>query len=191
MTDIDPGIGKDRPMRLTRNPLGLLITGAVGLASLLTLIEASTPGLSFWALVLALYWLALAIAVSWFAGAVAVGKVRRAWEPWMFVPLALVLGTVLLVKADAPLQARFALSEPSLERHARSVRSDHHSDRWWGLYRVDSVEKISGGARFMVTSLTMDWRSYGFAYSPGRAPDPEDGRYEHFKGPWYIWTDGI
>jgi hypothetical protein len=175
-------------MRLTRNTLVLLFTGAVGLASLLTLVEVSTPGLSYWALVLALYWLALATA--WLARVLVPGAGRRAWAPWMFVPLALVLGTVLLVKVDAPLHARFTLSEPSLERYARSVRTDYFSGRWWGLYRVDDVEKIPGGARFMVTSVTMDWKSHGFAYIPDRAPDPEEGRYEHFKGPWYIWTDG-
>ncbi|WP_433367378.1 hypothetical protein [Streptosporangium sp. CA-115845] len=171
-------------MRLTRNPLGLLFTGAVGLASLLTLFEVSTPGLSYWAFLLALYWLALAIA--W---AALLGKGARGRAPWMFVPLVLVLGTVLLVTVDAPLHARFALSESSLERYARSVRDDDDGrDRWRGLYRVGYKEKIPGGAQFMVTSLTMNWKSYGFAYSPDRAP--EEGRYEHFKGPWYIWSDG-
>ena len=174
-------------MSLTRNRRALLFTGAIGLASLLTLFEVSTPGLSVWALALALYWLALAIAWSWMLGP---GPGRRGWAPWMFVPLVLVLGTVLLVKADAPLRVRFALSEPSLERYARSVRNDYDSDRWWGLYFVDDVEKIPGGARFMVTDLTMDWKSYGFAYSPDRVPDPEEGNYEHLKGPWYIWSDG-
>ncbi|MEV0150430.1 MULTISPECIES: hypothetical protein [unclassified Nonomuraea] len=176
-------------MRLTRNPFALFFTGATGLASLLTLIEASTPGLSYWALALALFWLALAITMAWRARVPGPGERRRA-GPWMFVPLALVLGTVLLVELDAPLHARFAMSEPSLERHARSVRDDYVSRRWWGLYWVDDVEKIPGGARFMVTSLTMNWKSYGFAYSPNGAPDPEEGVYEHFTGPWYIWTDG-
>ncbi|AQZ63033.1 hypothetical protein BKM31_17590 [[Actinomadura] parvosata subsp. kistnae] len=174
-------------MGLIRNCRALLFTGAIGLASLLTLFEASTPGLSGWALALVPYWLALAIAWSWMLGR---APGRRGWALWMFVPLVLVLGTVLLVKIDAPLHARFALSGPSLERYARSVRSDYAADRWWGLYWVDEVEKIPGGARFMVTSLTMDWKSYGFAYIPDRAPDPEEGRYEHFKGPWYIWSDG-
>ncbi|MFG1755781.1 hypothetical protein [Streptosporangium sandarakinum] len=174
-------------MGLTRNRRAPLFTGAIGLASLLTLCEVSAPGLSVWALALVPYWLALAIAWSWMVGR---GPGRRGWAPWMFVPLTLVLGTVLLVKTDVPLHARFALSEPSLERYARSVRSDYAGDRWWGLYRVDEVEKIPGGARFMVTELTMDWKSYGFAYIPDRAPDPEEGRYEHFTGPWYIWSDG-
>ncbi|GAA3469542.1 hypothetical protein [Nonomuraea roseola] len=175
-------------MRPSRDPFVLLFTGAVALASVLTLIEASTPGLSYWALALALYWVALAIATAWFARVREPGTGNRAWKPWMFVPVALVLGTVLLVELDAPLHARFALSEPSLERYARSVRDDHDSNRWWGLYQVGYVEKIPGGARFTVTSLTMDWQSYGFAYSPDRAP--EEGRYEHFKGPWYIWSEG-
>ncbi|WP_283139761.1 hypothetical protein [Rhizohabitans arisaemae] len=174
-------------MRLTRNRSALLFIGAVGLGSLLTLVEASIPGLSYWVLALAVYWLALVIAWAW---TFRPDSGRRTPARWMFVPLALVLGTGLLVTVDAPLHARFALSEPSLERYARSVRSDYVSERWWGLYRVDHVEKIPEGARFMVTSLTMDWKSYGFAYSPDRAPDPEGGSYEHFKGPWYIWTDG-
>ncbi|MEV0591767.1 hypothetical protein [Nonomuraea cavernae] len=175
-------------MRLARNSLVLPFTWAVGLASLLTLFEVSTPGLSYWASALALYWLALAI---WLGRMLVSAGRTRTWTPRMFVPLALVLGTVLLVKVEVPLHARFALSESSLERHARSMRSDHHSDRWWGLYRVDRVEKIPGGARFLVTSLTMDWASYGFAYSPDRVPDQEEGRYEHFKGRWYIWIEGV
>ncbi|MFC5834899.1 hypothetical protein [Nonomuraea insulae] len=175
-------------MHLARNSLVLPFTWTVGLASLLTLFEVSTPGLSYWALALALCWLALAIWLAWML----VSAVRkRAWTPGMFVPLALMLGTVLLVKVDAPLHARFALSESSLEHRARSVRSDFDSDGWWGLYWAHRVEKIPGGARFLVTSLTMDWASYGFAYSPDRVPDPDEGSYEHFKGPWYIWTEGV
>ncbi|MEU1728200.1 hypothetical protein [Nonomuraea sp. NPDC005692] len=170
-------------MGLIRNPRALLFTGAIGLASLLTLFAVSAPGLSVWALALVPYWLALAIVWSWMWG-------RRGRTPWMFVPLALVLGTVLLVMTDAPLRARFALSEPSLERYARSARSDYVSDRWLGLYRVDEVEKIPGGARFMVTELTMNWKRYGFAYIPDRVPDPEERGYEHFAGSWYIWSDG-
>ncbi|MBE1587817.1 hypothetical protein ACFPOI_40060 [Nonomuraea angiospora] len=53
---------------------------------------------------------------SWMSGR---GSGRRGRVSWMFVPLARVLGTVLLVKTDAP-----------------------------------------------------------------------EGRYEHFTGPWYIWSDG-
>ncbi|WP_431897628.1 hypothetical protein [Nonomuraea sp. bgisy101] len=175
-------------MRLARNPLALLFSGAIGLASLLTLFEVSTPGLSYWALLLVLYWLALAI--TW-SVLVALRPGRRAWPPWMYVPLVLVLGTVLLVTVDAPLHTRFALSESSLERYARSVRDDDDGrDRWRGLYQVGYTEKIPGGAQFMVTSLTMNWKSYGFAYIPDRVPGPDEVWYEHFKGPWYIWTDG-
>ncbi|WP_214414196.1 hypothetical protein [Sphaerisporangium fuscum] len=174
-------------MRLTRTPLALLFTPAIGLASLLTLLEVSTPGLSYWALALALYWLALAITWAWMLGP---GPGRRGWAPWMFIPLALVLGTVVLVETDVPFHARFALSEPTLERYARSVRGDYVSDRWWGLYWVNDVEKIPGGARFMVTSTTMNWKRYGFAYIPDRALRPEEGRYDHFTGPWYIWSEG-
>ncbi|GAA2390457.1 hypothetical protein GCM10010404_54640 [Nonomuraea africana] len=79
-------------MRLTRDPRTLLFTGAIGLASLLTLLEASTPGLTYWAVALALYWLVLAI--IWFTRLFAPGAGKRAWEPWMFVPAVLVLGTV-------------------------------------------------------------------------------------------------
>ncbi|WP_157548946.1 hypothetical protein [Nonomuraea candida] len=175
-------------MSLTRNRRAVLFTGAIGLASLLTLFEVSTPGLSVWALALAPYWLALAIAWSWMLGP---GLGRPGWAPWMFVPLVLVLGTVLLVTVDAPLHARFALSESSLERYARSVRDDDDGrDRWRGLYRVGYTEKIPGGTQFMVTSVTWGWKSYGFAYIPDRVPGSDEVWYEHFKGPWYIWTDG-
>ncbi|MBN6051090.1 hypothetical protein JYK22_04005, partial [Nonomuraea sp. RK-328] len=148
---LGPGVGQDHPMSLTRNRRVLLFTGAVGLASLLTLFEVSTPGLSVWALALAPYWLALAIAWSWMWGS---GSGRRGWAPWMFVPLVLVLGTVLLVTVDAPLHARFALSESSLERYARSVRDDDGRDQCRCLYRVGCTEKIPGGTQFMVTSAT-------------------------------------
>ncbi|MEV4014919.1 hypothetical protein AB0J35_30910 [Nonomuraea angiospora] len=173
-------------MRLARKRLALLFTGAVGLASLLTLFEVSAPGLSYWALLLALYWLALAITWSALLGEGARGRAR-----WMFVPLVLVLGTVLLVTVDAPLRMRFALSESSLERYARSVRDDDDGrDRWRGLYQVGYTEKIPGGAQFMVTSFTWGWKRYGFAYIPDRVPGPDEVWYERFSGPWYIWTDG-
>ncbi|MEV4111607.1 hypothetical protein [Nonomuraea sp. NPDC049695] len=92
-------------MRLARKRLAPLFTGAIGLASLLTLFEVSAPGLSYWALLLALYWLAPAI--TWSA---LLGEGARGRAPWMFVPLVLVLGTVLLVTVDAPLRMRFACS---------------------------------------------------------------------------------
>lgn len=177
-------------MRPIRTPIALFFSGAVGLASLLTLVEASMPGPSIWVMALALYWVTLAIGMAWLVRVQGPGERRRVWESWMFVPVALALGTALMVKLDAPLHARFALSEASLERYARSVTDDYASRRWWGLYWVDEVEKIPGGARFMVTSHTLDWKSYGFAYIPDRLPDPAEGMYEHFKGPWYLWTDG-
>lgn len=121
-------------MRPAGHPLALPFTGATGLASLLTLVEASTPGRSYWAVALALYWAALAVALAWLSRP---APGRRARATWMIGPLALTLGTVLLVKVDAPLHARF-----------------------------------------------------GFAYSPRRAPGPLEGGYEHFKGPWYIWSEG-
>ncbi|GII81855.1 hypothetical protein Sru01_68370 [Sphaerisporangium rufum] len=177
-------------MRLSHRR-AVLGTGATGLVSLLTLVEASTPGLSYWALALAPCWPTVVIALVWPAREPGPGGRRWRWRPWLLIPVAMVSGTVSLVVLDAPLRARFALSEPSLSRHARSVREDDQGGRrWWGLYRVSRVEKIPGGARFMVTSLTTDWRSYGFAYHPGRAPDPAEGVYEHFSGPWYVWSDG-
>ncbi|MEV0584152.1 hypothetical protein [Nonomuraea sp. NPDC050310] len=108
----------------------------------------------------------------------------------MFVPLVLVLGILLLVKADAPLRVLFALSEPSLERHARSVRDDYDASNGgvcpsWTRWRRFRAEQ-----GFVVTDVTVEWKSYGFAYLPDRAPDPAEERYEHFTGPWYIWCDG-
>lgn len=168
-------------------------TFAVGCACLLTLNEASTPGLSLsGALMLGVCYVLLA---AWLIGVLIRALVKRTWTRFMLVPLALVLGTALLVKVEAPLHARFALSESSMEHHARSLRSEYGSPGQWGLFQAGYVEKIPGGARFLVTGLTVQGVSYGFAYSPNGAPDPDKwpsvGPYEHFKGSWYIWKEGI
>ncbi|MFI6598630.1 hypothetical protein ACIBHX_20415 [Nonomuraea sp. NPDC050536] len=163
----------------------VLLCGAFALASLLTLVEASIPGLSLWVVFLAVYWLALA--GTWLAWVVS--PERRTWA--LLIPVALVLGTAVAVRADVSQHARFALSERSLERYARAVHTDYRSNRWWGLYHVDDVEKIPGGARFRLKEVVLEWRTYGFAYSPGRVPDPEEGRYRHLKGPWYLWIESM
>jgi hypothetical protein len=172
-------------------PTGLFV-GATALASLLALYEASALGISFTVVaILALSWLVLTI--SWLVRlSVALWRQQAAahWARWM-LPAVLALATVLLIDSEAPMHARFAVSEPSLERFARSVRTEYHSSRLVGLYSVTSVEPIPGGARFIVSPDTWDWKSYGFAYSPDRVPTYEDGTYEHFTGPWYIWIEGI
>ncbi|GII92432.1 hypothetical protein [Sinosporangium siamense] len=173
--------------RAPRNGPAVLYVGAVGLASLLTLVVASSPGLSGWTLLLALYWLILVVIwPSWIWEPTMAGQ--RLWS--LLVSLGFVLVTVLLVKVDVPLHVRFALSESSLERHARSAHAEEREDQWWGLFHVNYVEKIPEGTIFLVTDIGLDWLSHGFAYLPDKPPVGEAHRYEHFKGPWYRWSEG-
>ncbi|WP_336210938.1 hypothetical protein [Nonomuraea sp. LPB2021202275-12-8] len=89
-----------------------------------------------------------------------------------------------LMHFDVPYTARFALSEASLESFARTVaaRGGPESDsQWVGLYPLTSIERIEGGARFLV-SHTGFLDQYGFAWIPQGAPPPSD-EYQAYEQP--------
>jgi hypothetical protein len=115
---------------------------------------------------------------------------RRYWIRWASGPImaAAVIG---LMYFDLPFTARFALSETNLERFAQAIASGpesaEHADQWVGLYPLTSIERIEGGARFLVSG-TGFLDQYGFAWSPkGLPPDETHTGYTHLHGPWYVW----
>jgi hypothetical protein len=126
----------------------------------------------------------LLIAVAAVAGLLAL---HHDWVRWAVAP-AMGVAVIALAYADVPFNARFALSEASLERFAQSVASGaKHGDQWVGLYPLTWSERIDGGARFLV-SETGFLDSYGFAWIPnGRPAEESRTEYTHIEGPWYVW----
>ncbi|WP_344945751.1 hypothetical protein [Sphaerisporangium flaviroseum] len=127
----------------------------------------------------------------------------RSWltaTRWLLVPLIFV-GSVLAIKADAPFQVRFRLSQSSLEHYAAKLAQSGRSlgCQWVGLYYVcgdypyegvivsSGTEAITGGAQIMVE----DWPimiSRGFLWLPDGRQPPEDAYcedYGHLVGPWW------
>ncbi|TDC04515.1 hypothetical protein E1267_22545 [Nonomuraea longispora] len=118
-------------------------------------------------------------------------RLRREWPVWSLPPL-IVLLVCGLVYVGAPLKARFALSRPALD--GRSQAFSHGAplpaDEWIGLFPVERAVRIPGGVRFAIDG-TGFFGTAGFAWSPeGEPPDPEgEDLYEHWQGPWYLWSE--
>ncbi|MEV0236566.1 hypothetical protein [Nonomuraea sp. NPDC050786] len=183
--------------RILTGPPGKVLLPLVALLALIILNYFSLPGGGSLSLMLTGLMLGAATVIVWTARFV-VGLLRsdgrsglrRHWVRWACAPLmgVAVLG---LVYADLPFTARFALSESSLEQVARTVASGgesaQHDDHWAGLYPLTSIERIDGGARFLVSD-TGFLDHYGFAWSPGgEPPDESHTGYTHIRGPWYVW----
>ncbi|WP_433437577.1 hypothetical protein [Nonomuraea sp. CA-141351] len=183
--------------RILTGPPGKVLLPLVALLALVILNAWSTPGGGLFPLILLGPMLGLATIVVWTARFVVAllrfdgrSGLRRHWVRWACAPV-IGMTVVGLVYADLPFTARFALSEASLERFARTVTSGaesaEHTDQWVGLYPLTSIERIEGGARFLVSgSGFLD--HYGFAWSPGGEPPAESHTgYTHLEGPWYVW----
>ncbi|MGW4410678.1 hypothetical protein ACWEJ6_42040 [Nonomuraea sp. NPDC004702] len=178
-------------------PPGKVLLPLVAVAGLIVLDYTSVPGGGSFTLLLAGLALFVGIAVVWVAR-FAVGLLRsdgrpglrRHWVRWTAAPVMGVIVTAL-VFARVPFEARFALSESELEQFARTVAADtgtvRREDQWVGLFPLTSIERVSGGARFLVSDTGFIDR-YGFAWSPGGTP-PEESHtgYTHLEGPWYLW----
>ncbi|MEV4114548.1 hypothetical protein [Nonomuraea sp. NPDC049695] len=183
--------------RILIGPPGKVLLPLVALLALIILNYWSLPGGGSLSLMVTGLMLGLATVVVWTARFV-VGLLRsdgrsglrRHWVRWACAPV-MGVAVVGIVFADLPFTARFALSESSLEQVARTVASGDESteydDQWAGLYPLTSIERIEGGARFLVSD-TGFLDHYGFAWSPGGEPSDESHTgYTHIRGPWYIW----
>jgi len=97
---------------------------------------------------------------------------------------------IAIVFSGGALWARYMLSRPAMNDLAADViagkRSATSVSRV-GLYRVDRVERIPDGMRFLVRG-TGFLDSHGFAYSPRSRPAAiGEDFYKHLDGPWYVW----
>ncbi|MER6512395.1 hypothetical protein ABT158_36685 [Nonomuraea sp. NPDC001636] len=178
-------------------PPGKVLLPLVAVAGLIVLDYTSVPGGGSLTLLLAGLALLVGTVVVWVAR-FAVGLLRsdgrpglrRHWARWTAAPVMGVIMTAL-VFTRVPFEARFALSESELEQFARTVAADtttvRREDQWVGLYPLTSIERLPGGARFLVSDTGFLDR-YGFAWSPGGTP-PEESHtaYTHLEGPWYVW----
>jgi hypothetical protein len=111
---------------------------------------------------------------------------REARRTWL---VSLVAGLVVaFVSAGMmPLELRFRLSEATMVRTARDLlagRRDPTELERIGLWKVDDVEIIPGGVRFLVEGAGLFDQS-GFLYVTNGLPPPE-ARY--YRSGWYTWS---
>ncbi|GAA2897025.1 hypothetical protein GCM10010517_62060 [Streptosporangium fragile] len=183
-------------------PPGRWLLPGFALTGLLLLYGSSIPGGHFLAQLLGGS-LVLILGCGWVSRFVvgllrADGRsgLRRHWVRWAAAP-AMVAAVAALIGAGAPMDARFALSEASMERLARAVSAGTHTgdgEGWVGLFPVSSVDRVEGGVSFTLEDVGFVTR-HGFAWRPGGPPAYDDGNhddgdfvYRHIRGPWYEWT---
>ncbi len=205
--DADAGLSAASPWAL-RGP-GWITHALTAFVAVATLAFFSVPcGYFFLFLAVLMGWSVLGL--LWFSRAVifVVARVRRRGEvlpparllPWTVAPVAFAVLAVL-GPANVPLYVVFRLSRPALERSVEAVLAapdDYPPDpigpgervTWIGLYPVEKIEHVPGGARFRIA-----WTGWldrcGFAYSPDGPPPNLGGedRYSDFSGDWYLWEE--
>lgn len=181
-----------------RTKLGLLVlTGAVVVASGLTLFTMSVPG-SYFLILMVLPVLWIALAAFWIVMADIVARRvgwRRALRDWMLLGTAvIVLATAIAVVGNVPLRVRLAASQPAIDALSAEFAAPGAPmtlpDRWIGLFDAERIERFEGGYRFLVK-----WSGFldpgGFAYSPDGTPPNlggEDG-YSRLDAEWWIWIE--
>lgn len=182
-----------RTMEFWKHPPGWPSAITCAVCSLWATWAYSVPGTHFFSSILAL-WAWAIVCVAWLVRAgVAVLLVRRrviSWR-WAMTPIAAVVA-VLVVTTDASFEVRYRLSRPAMDDVATDVVGGQRQATTIsriGLWRVERVERIQGGMRFLVRG-TGFLDPYGFAFSPtGRPPAIGEDFYEHLDGPWYVWRE--
>jgi hypothetical protein len=181
-------------------PFGLDPGWTGWLLSALTLaiwiVAASIPGGHF-GLILVAAASTVCLVVAWTLRLLLAGTLRLwrkrpfAWRRFLVQPLlvAAVAGVVLV---RSPLHIRFDLSRGAMNRTAVAVmagREDPRTIHHIGLFSVQRAEWIPGGFRFLVSSSGF-LDGEGFAYSPDGPPAVVgEDEYEHYSGPWYLWSE--
>ncbi|MBB2909191.1 hypothetical protein FHS43_000437 [Streptosporangium becharense] len=188
-----------RPLaRALVGPPSWLLLPSFTLTGLLLLYGASVPGGYFLSQVLGGL-LALVLAIVWVTrfvmglGVDGLSGLRRNWVRWAAPPVISVV-VIGLIGVDAPLTARFRLSEASLERVAREVAAGGHPERdeqWVGLFHIGEIRQIEGGVSFTVKDAGLIYGE-GFAWCPAGPPEPDGtNHYWHVHGPWYRLAQGF
>ncbi|GIH76435.1 hypothetical protein Plo01_28640 [Planobispora longispora] len=116
-------------------------------------------------------------------------------SPLWILPVLLVLASSGVVK-----QARFALSEESFEKVARSAMEG--GPDWktgpatLGSFDISWATRHGDTVRFALAGGGNGIHDHGFIWSPkGEPPLPEETDYapdvEHFHGSWYVWRENF
>ncbi len=111
---------------------------------------------------------------------------REARRPWI-VSLVAGLVVVFVSAGTMPLELRFRLSEAAMVEAARDLlagRRDPAEIERIGLWKVDDVETIPGGIRFLVEGAGL-FDQTGFLYVTNGLPPPDAKYYE---SGWYTWS---
>ena len=181
---------------------GTIFEGAVVAVCGMALLGGTVPGGVF-LLQIAALWLGVALTFAWglrLATFVVVAwRYRRrllrepvTWRHWGLTPLVGFL-TALLLYFELPLRLTFLVSRPGMEQLVQEVAQSPEGTCLpgplrIGVYRVENIEHIPGGARFTVGGGGfLDQHGYAWFPSPPPARSGAD-RYTPFWGRWYLWT---
>lgn len=89
----------------------------------------------------------------------------RKWGAGLLLELTLVVCAATLVRTEAPMRVRFALSETALTRYAAAVqRGESPGPSWVGLYRVHRVTRTESGGVELGVEYGV-WRVGSFVYA--------------------------
>lgn len=166
-------------------------TSAVALVALVTCYWSSLPHpyeeadalMIFVGVPLALYWVVRLFLALMFGSP---RKLDKRLLHWLPAPLIL-LTTWAVIDADLPFQARFTISRPALEAHARTVFATEGRHRpacqWDGLFPVCASYGSTG-----VHLHIQDWPrtpARSFVWLPEGEAAAADPGHRHLGGPWY------
>lgn len=180
----------DRPPKCS-----LLATTVVVCGAALWAFSFPTP--NGWILILFCEIPAALIAVSWTLKTMLFLVRRRVWSNWILAVPLVVLTTGTLLVLDAPLQARWQLTQSDFAAAGDEIRSGTDRadfERRIGTYEVRHVRTHEDNIYFVIRDSGF-LNDDGVAYLPDgepATPDPvgEGVRVWHLRGPWYSFSAG-
>jgi hypothetical protein len=109
----------------------------------------------------------------------------------LFAFPAVVLVVIAALLTDAPVRARFSISEASLNSYADSIErrsspTEVQAYEWVGLYRARSAFILNGCVHI---ATSKDFTTTGFARCDARPQAPSEYIYAHFMGDWWVWEN--
>jgi hypothetical protein len=169
---------------------------AVTILFLFSCVAISVPGgysdrtlsaVLLWVVVV-LIWIGRFIALA----AVERGRIRKLRWRTLLVQPALGLLLVSLWITNMPLLTSYLASRGAMNSTAQSVLAGKNPKtiRRIGLYPVDEAMRGKGTFGFLINGAGGAMTCSGFVYDPRGsyvATHPES--FEHWDGPWYVWTD--
>lgn len=164
--------------------------------SVATLIEISSPGLSFWSVILAAFWFGLGI--TWLISLIRAFDERAQPDtkpPYLrlFTPVLCVLLMAGAEISDLPFQARFDISRQQLNELADTVAAQPDRRlRAPGCVRYLCYTSASANKRGEVTIFLSGgfMESQGLVRTAGGSPDDVSADAD-LGGNWYFWVEGF